>query len=1491
MHMGQSESGVQVELVSADTARVHFDFQELRGRPESAGKHLSDALFGDPAVRDGFLSARASAQTQGLPLRLRLYMRPCAAELHTLAWEALEDPFVPGTALSMAEDVLFSRYDTSAGWRPVQLRPRTDLKALVVVANPAEVEGFRFRYAPFEVDLERERAKVSLRGIPNILLLDPGDATLKKLSAELAEGYDILYLVCHTALSEGEPHLLLEDEAGKPSVVSGAQLVEAWSRLASVPRLVVLVAPNGAVLGPRLLEAGLPAVLAIQGDMPLQPQQEFMSVFFDELLRGGVIDRAVAAARMAIRGYESWQLPALFMRLRSGRLFYKEVTLAPFMAPPPPVDGTPRPAEVEEIVGLLLDAQGQAVTLALKGAGGSGKTFLASAACHDGRVRDAFPEGILWVTVGSDPSPMEVISLLAGLVESITGEPPSFTSLESVKQVWQMAAGERKMLLVVNDLWEVEDLDPFLAGGPRCTRLVTTRNENALPSDARVFEVGAMRPEDAIQLLSHKLPTVGPEELEALGELADRLGWWPMALQPINAVLRDRWKMGQSLTDAIGYVNRSLDRRGLSAFDRQQAAPGQSLARALDLSLELLEGDELGRYLELTAFPEDTNVPLDAVEVLWGAIGGLDAQQVKELCIRFDRLSLLGLDLEAGRLRLHEVLRDYLLQSRVKPGLMHQQLLTAYRKTFELERWADLPRDEPYLWQHLAYHLVGAGEPRELEDLLGDFAWLQTKLEVGGIDALLADYEHLPIDDVSSRTVGDALRLSRSALADDPTQLASQLLGRLSGQAIGPIPVLLKAAEQWRGASWLRPRMASLAPPGGPLLHTLAGHSHTVGTVAVTPDGRHIVSGSWDRTVRVWDLESGTLLRIMEGHTEGVTGVFVTRDARHIISASKDGTLKVWSLVAGTELRSLQGHAMPIEAVAATPDGKRIISASGDGTLRVWDLELGIELHVLEGHDRPVTAVAVTPDGEYAVSASADRTLRVWDIASGRQVLALAGHDGPVTAVAVMPDGRHSISTSHDQTLRVWDMIDGRAVSVVQAHSRGGTGVAVTSDGQYAISTSLDQSLRIWDLAAMLQASPSETRKVSQETGMLLATLHGHTEAVTAVTVTPDGRQIVSGSDDQNLVVWDLERALEVRALAAHADAIHAVAVLPSRKQAISASADATLKVWDLEGGQVLYNLEGHMGSVNAVAVTSDGKRALSTSFDQTLRVWNLEFDFRGQVREHLDAWADRQPSSVRSQVDRLKVLRAVERELLSLGLSEPLTTLAVTPDGQRLVAAGWDKTLKVWELDELLTAGSLLDGDARQDSCLDLHGHSDLVRAVAVSADGRQALTGAEDGALILWDLDEGRNLGQLLGHGGTVYSVVLFEDGRRALSTSADRTLKVWDLESFQELASLCGHERPVVAVGLSPDGRWVVTASEDQTLKAWNLSAVLEGGTTSEFAVSFSGEIDAHREGGVLLATFTADSPFHTCTVSPDDSLIVAGDRSGHVHFLQLIEVEKD
>jgi WD40 repeat protein len=1131
----------------------------------------------------------------------------------------------------------------------------------------------------------------------------------------------------------------------------------------------------------------------------------------------------------------------------------------PFMAEKPPDNFVLRPEETNQILDELLaerDAEPPShvgITTALRGAGGFGKTTLAQYICHLEKVQESFPDGILWVTLGQDAN---VLGGLLKLYVELTDKRPGFIDIEDASNALKNALVNKRCLIVVDDLWNQAHIKPFLRAGEHCTWLITTRNSDTLPARTRKVDVDAMQYSEAVELLGAGLPIGGYEQ--PLQVLAARLGEWPLLLKLVNSVFCYRvQEYDQPLSAALEHIRTTLDNRGLIAFDTRDAeSRDQAVAITVELSLDRLTASERERYEELAIFPEDIDIPLETVSRLWMYTGQLDAFESETLCGRLHSLALLlRFDLNEKSIRLHDVMRHYIEEAnRIKLPDLHKCFIAAYQDSLPTQPagepipWHAGP-DDGYFFQYMLNHMHQAGYLEELKMLLRNFNWLQVKLNNTDVSALINDYDYLDLSSErlqSFALIQSALQLSAHVLSQDKTQLAAQLLGRMMNFKNDGIQTLLKNAFRNQGESWLRPLTASLEPPGGPMLRTLRGHTEGIVTVAVTPDGQHVISGSRDKTVKVWEFISGREVYTLSGHEARVSSVSVTPDGKYIFSGSWDNTIKMWDLAKGLEIPTLIGHPEGITSLAVTPNGKYVVSGSADNTLKVWEAANGREVYALKGHEARVTAVSVSPDGQYIISGSWDNTIKVWEVQSGLDVRTLEGHSDGISSLAVTPNGKYIISGSRDNTIKVWDIYTGQEVRTLLGNESRVIAIAVTPDGQHIISGARDNTIKVWEI----------------DSGREIRTLKGHTNWVWALAVTPDGQHIISGAWDHTLKVWDMTNDFKVPTKKGHTKWVSAVAVTPDGQFVVSGSGDSTLKVWDLVDRRELHELKGHKSRIISMALTPDGQCIVSGSRDNTLKVWEATsgqevLTLKGHTSpiSKVVITPDGQHIISGSVDETLIVWKMSDGQAVHIleGHTSPISAVAVTPNGQHIISGSGDKTMKVWDI----TSG--------HEVCT-LKGHESRISAVAVTSDGQFIISGSWDNTLKIWEIPSGiewniREIYTLKGHTDDVISLAVTHDRQYIISGSDDHTLKVWEMVSGRDVSTLVGHFGDVNSVAVTPNGKYIISGSWDHTLKVWNIKS------------------------GKCLANFHTEGPTLAFVVTPDGKTVVAGDASGRVHFLRL------
>jgi WD40 repeat protein/tRNA A-37 threonylcarbamoyl transferase component Bud32 len=567
-----------------------------------------------------------------------------------------------------------------------------------------------------------------------------------------------------------------------------------------------------------------------------------------------------------------------------------------------------------------------------------------------------------------------------------------------------------------------------------------------------------------------------------------------------------------------------------------------------------------------------------------------------------------------------------------------------------------------------------------------------------------------------------------------------------------------------------------------PEIRTLHGHSKGVHSVAFSPDGRRVVTGSSDGTAKVWEVTSGKELLTLGDYSIGllafspckeerpwsgnIGAVAFSPDGRRIVTSGPHGTAKVWEANSGKELLTLHRHELGVCSATFSPDGQQIVTASCDGRVKIWDVVNRREIRTLEANNlwkvwsmAFPSCVAFSPDGQRVATDSDYGTAKVWDAASGRELLTLYGHTNMVVSVAFSPDSQQIVTGCMDGTAKIWDVASGKERLTLPGHRDGIQSVAFCPDGQRIVTGGWDRTAKIWDAAS----------------GKELLTFQGHTDAVWSVTFSPDGQRVVTGSEDGTAKIWEANGVGE-RILRKHSDMVSSVAFSPDSRRIVTGSRDGTAKVWEVNSGRELFSIEGHAGRVISVAFSSDGQRILTGSEDATAKVWDA----------------------------------VSGKELLTLkGHGEAIFDVAFSPDGQKIVTGSKDWTAKVWEA-------------ASGNELLTLKWHDGPIESVAFSPDGRQIVTGSMDGTARIWDVANGKELLTLEGHRMRLWSVAFSPDGQRVVTCSEDKTAKIWEVANGKELLTLRGHGAPVRSIAFSPDGRRVATGGYDQTAKIWEVSS---------------------------------------------------------------------
>lgn len=583
-------------------------------------------------------------------------------------------------------------------------------------------------------------------------------------------------------------------------------------------------------------------------------------------------------------------------------------------------------------------------------------------------------------------------------------------------------------------------------------------------------------------------------------------------------------------------------------------------------------------------------------------------------------------------------------------------------------------------------------------------------------------------------------------------------------------------------------------------------HGTYVFDVDVSADGTQMISGSFDKMVFLWDIQSGEVLRRFEGHENWVRGVAYCPGGQTFVSGDQNGVMILWNIETGAPVFTMQGHEKAVRGVACSPDGATALTASEDNTLILWDLDTGEAIRTLEGHSAQAIQAAYSPDGATAVSASYDSTLILWDLDTGEAIQTISGHEGRVFTVSFSPDGQFLLSGGTDRTIRMWSVETGEEVRRFQGHGAVVKTAIFNQDQRLILSSSDDGTIRIWNA----------------DTGDELDRFLGHTGQVEQVLYTPGETQMVSASLDGTLRLWDLTNGAEIRRLVGgHTAGVLTADISRDGSVAVTGGFDGMVTIWDMQTGDQVGQFDGHAGSdyVEPLVIGPDGALVASAgpNDDNSLLVWNLDtqeivYTLLGHENNINSAFFSPDGSMLVSvSQDRTFIawdMATGEQIYRSAEFPDVrLRGVAFSPDGQRVAVAVSVPDNNVVVLDV-----------ATWEPVFTLEGHTDSVNEVRFSPDGARLVTASDDTEVILWDAATGALIERMQGHTAAVSRVVFSPGGQTIASSSEDGTVRLWDAATGRQVRQF-DNGSAVNALAYPPDGETVLSGADDTTVRLWD------------------------------------------------------------------------
>ncbi|MFP6753352.1 MAG: hypothetical protein VB855_16845, partial [Pirellulaceae bacterium] len=662
-------------------------------------------------------------------------------------------------------------------------------------------------------------------------------------------------------------------------------------------------------------------------------------------------------------------------------------------------------------------------------------------------------------------------------------------------------------------------------------------------------------------------------------------------------------------------------------------------------------------------------------------------------------------------------------------------------------------------------------------------------------------------------------------------------------------------------------------PKQSVLPYELEGHESSINSVAYTPDGSHVVTGSSDMTIRLWETAGGKEVRVLSGHTGQVTSVAVDPLGRMVFSGAADNAIRLWDLPRPDPLLELAGAEGLLRGMGISPDGKLLVTGGDDMIVRVWTLVDNKQQFQLKGHQAGVLEISYRADANQIASADEEGLVKLWDPLQRSEVHELGAHDGPLRLVAYHPNNQQLITAGEDGVVRTWQLailptrqLPVHAAGVSRLRFSANNQSLITSDGQQvAIYTAAERKLarvlegqvgevvaihranndslvasgnaagqlRFWNLADgedrfTLQASGQPISDIvfhadnvrvtsSHRDGMFHlwklpgapVPMDGHTAGITALAFRPDGQQVASGSEDMSVRLWNPAGGADPIVLDGHKAIINELHYRADGQLLVSGDQDGVFKVWNPANGELAASVQAHAVAITGMSFHPEGNRLVTAADDGTWKEWVLPLV------------APRPLAGPTEQVDRV----------------------VMNSDGTILVAGGTDKTVRVF------------NGENGQ-PLRTLEGQMDVVSALGMDAAGQMVASGSDTGVLRFWNVADGTSRLQLAGHQGAVRDLVLLDEQKGVLSAGEDGTIRRWRLPVAPR--GHAGHAMPVGVLASSRDGTLLLSGSADKSVRIWNR---LDGAA--------AGTIADHQD---LVSALV---------ISPGKDLVVSGDQAGVVY----------
>jgi WD40 repeat protein/DNA-binding winged helix-turn-helix (wHTH) protein len=543
-----------------------------------------------------------------------------------------------------------------------------------------------------------------------------------------------------------------------------------------------------------------------------------------------------------------------------------------------------------------------------------------------------------------------------------------------------------------------------------------------------------------------------------------------------------------------------------------------------------------------------------------------------------------------------------------------------------------------------------------------------------------------------------------------------------------------------------------------------AGHRLQVVSVAISPNGKYLLTGGADKEARLWDVATGTTLKVFAGHRDWINWAAFRFDGKQIVTASRDGTARIWNVETGLTTVELVGHQDSVQNAVFSPDGTKILTAGEDGTARVWNAQTGTLLLTLLGHKRWVNTAVYSPDGRLIATASGDNTAMIWDAETGRHLQTLSQHRGTVLSVAFDSTGKKLITSSSDKTAILWNVDTWERGIDLIGHEGPVNGAEFSRDGRWILTGSKDGTARVWDA----------------QRGVVVVELRGHRSGINAAVFSPDGEFAFTASGDATARMWSPWLYAKLTSFQAHTGDVKSIGFSAAGDLLLTASSDGKVRIWSARYWNQVAEFV-HPDSVERAVFSPDGSIVATACNDGKARLWETR---SGQLKTEL--------------IDRKKAINSI----------------AFSNDGEKIVTASQDGTVKIWSVTSNQLFRTLEWAPQGTQATEPL--------SVVFSPDGKLVAAACSDFVIRAWSVETGEAIFSLNIGTGLIHDLSFSPNGESLVAACDDETVRVWSVADRQNVAVLRGHEQSVNSANFSMGGALILSTSKDRTVRLWDLRA---------------------------------------------------------------------